>query len=62
VDNSADFIAAMENEAFDLILADYKLPSWNGIQALARGPARRGLKYVPAGFRYDWGAGSNRES
>src|SRR6266568_4830751 len=34
VDNSADFMAAIEKQAFDLILGDYKLPSWNGIQAL----------------------------
>ncbi len=34
VDNSADFIAAIETEPFNLILADYKLPTWNGIEAL----------------------------
>src|SRR5437667_8819118 len=34
VGNSADFMAALENQAFDLILGDYQLPTWNGIQAL----------------------------
>src|SRR5437868_12902414 len=34
VDNSADFIAAIAAEPFDLILADYRLPTWNGIEAL----------------------------
>jgi PAS domain S-box-containing protein len=33
--NYADFIAALENEAFDLILADYTLPTCNALQALA---------------------------
>ncbi len=32
--NWADFEAALANESFDLILADYLLPSCNGIQAL----------------------------
>src|ERR1035437_128394 len=34
VDNYADFIAALENNKFDLILADYSLPACNGLQAL----------------------------
>ncbi|MHC5672167.1 hybrid sensor histidine kinase/response regulator [Nostoc sp.] len=34
VETSADFLAALETEAFDLILADYALPSFDGISAL----------------------------
>ncbi len=34
VGNSADFMAALENQVFDLILGDYRLPTWDGIQAL----------------------------
>src|SRR5438309_8679470 len=41
VDNSADFIAAIAAEPFDLILADYKLPTWNGIEALRAARQKR---------------------
>ncbi len=34
VETSADFLAALEAETFDLILADYALPSFDGISAL----------------------------
>ncbi|MHC5727160.1 MAG: response regulator, partial [Nostoc sp.] len=34
VETRADFLAALETEAFDLILADYALPSFDGISAL----------------------------
>ena len=34
VGNYADFVAALEKEPFDIILADYTLPTCNGIQAL----------------------------
>ncbi len=34
VEIGADFLAALETEAFDLILADYALPSFDGISAL----------------------------
>jgi PAS domain S-box-containing protein len=34
VDNYANFIAALENNKFDLILGDYSLPACNGLQAL----------------------------
>ena len=34
VGNHADFTETMKKEAFDMILADYMLPSCNGIQAL----------------------------
>ncbi|MBE9107189.1 response regulator [Nostoc cf. edaphicum LEGE 07299] len=34
VETDADFVAALETETFDLILADYALPSFNGILAL----------------------------
>lgn len=33
-DNQADFIAALEKHTFDIILADYSLPTCSGIQAL----------------------------
>jgi two-component system cell cycle sensor histidine kinase/response regulator CckA len=32
--NYADFVAALRKQAFDIILADYNLPTCNGIQAL----------------------------
>jgi C4-dicarboxylate-specific signal transduction histidine kinase len=34
VDNRADFLAALEDRPFQIILADYQLPTWNGFQAL----------------------------
>ncbi len=34
VETDADFLAALETKAFDLILADYALPSFDGISAL----------------------------
>ncbi|MFS0513836.1 response regulator [Nostoc sp. UIC 10607] len=34
VETGADFLAALEKETFDLILADYALPSFDGISAL----------------------------
>ncbi|MHA1307615.1 MAG: PAS domain S-box protein [Candidatus Heimdallarchaeota archaeon] len=34
VDNQEDFIDAIENETYDLILADYSLPSFDGLSAL----------------------------
>ncbi|MEH1944693.1 MAG: response regulator [Nostoc sp.] len=34
VETGADFLAAVQAEAFDLILADYALPSFDGISAL----------------------------
>ncbi|MEH2372082.1 hybrid sensor histidine kinase/response regulator [Nostoc sp.] len=34
VETRADFLAALETKAFDLILADYALPSFDGISAL----------------------------
>ncbi|MCC5621798.1 response regulator [Nostoc sp. CHAB 5715] len=34
VETDADFLAALEAETFDLILADYALPSFDGISAL----------------------------
>jgi DNA-binding NtrC family response regulator len=35
VETRSDFIAALERSAFDIILADYKLPSFDGLSALA---------------------------
>src|ERR1700693_1516316 len=34
VENEADFVASLEQGAFDLIFADYTLPSFDGISAL----------------------------
>lgn len=34
VDNHPDFLSALEREPFDIVLADYSLPSCNGLQAL----------------------------
>jgi signal transduction histidine kinase len=34
VETRADFIAALEKDSFDIILADYKLPSFDGLSAL----------------------------
>src|SRR5262245_40941334 len=34
VDNRADFIKALDGNAFDLILADFTLPSFDGVTAL----------------------------
>src|ERR1035437_632140 len=41
VDNHAAFSAALEREAFDVILADYKLPTCDGIQALRTARQKR---------------------
>ncbi len=35
VETRTDFIAALEKDAFDIILADYRLPSFDGLSALA---------------------------
>ncbi len=35
VETRADFVAALDKGGFDLILADYKLPSFDGLSALA---------------------------
>jgi two-component system, cell cycle sensor histidine kinase and response regulator CckA len=34
VDNCADFITALDKDRFDVIIADYSLPAYNGLQAL----------------------------
>jgi signal transduction histidine kinase len=34
VDNRADFLASLERSTFDIILADYQLPTGNGLQLL----------------------------
>ena len=34
VETRADFLASLEQDGFDLILADYSLPSFDGISAL----------------------------
>jgi signal transduction histidine kinase len=41
VDSRADFLAALEQEGFDLILADYSLPSFDGMSALKIAVGRR---------------------
>jgi CheY-like chemotaxis protein len=35
VETEADFVAALERGKIDIILADYKLPSFDGLSALA---------------------------
>jgi phosphoserine phosphatase RsbU/P len=45
VSNYEDFISALEADAFDMILADYQLPTCNGIQALEA--AREKLPHTP---------------
>src|SRR4051794_41101716 len=34
VDNKKEFVTALEQHRFDLIIADYKLPAFDGMQAL----------------------------
>ena len=41
VDNYANFIAALENNKFDLILGDYSLPACNGFVEVGTPVARR---------------------
>src|SRR6516164_7912926 len=48
VDAEADFIAALEQGGFDLILADYSLPSFDGLSALKI--ARSGWPQLPLIF------------
>src|ERR1700688_1939417 len=45
VDTEADFIASLEQERVDVILADYSLPSFDGLTALKI--ARKGWPHVP---------------
>ncbi len=47
VETRADFLASMEHDGFDLILADYSLPSFDGISALKLAVDRRpGLPFI----------------
>jgi PAS domain S-box-containing protein len=48
VDTEADFIASLEQGGFDLILADYTLPSFDGLSALKI--ARQDVPQVPLIF------------
>jgi PAS domain S-box-containing protein len=41
IDNRDDFTAALEREQFDIILADYNLPTFDGLSALAIASAKR---------------------
>src|SRR5690348_2006508 len=41
VDTRERFLAALEDEKFDLILSDYTLPGFNGLEALALARAKR---------------------
>jgi PAS domain S-box-containing protein len=41
VETQADFLASLEHDGFDLILADYSLPSFDGISALKLAVDRR---------------------
>lgn len=45
VETRADFISALDRGGFDIILADYKLPSFDGLSALAL--ARKKMPEVP---------------
>lgn len=40
-DNREDFVAALEQEGLDLILSDYSMPHFNGLDALALAHERR---------------------
>jgi PAS domain S-box-containing protein len=47
VETRAEFLAALEDGGFDLILADYKLPSFDGLSALKLAlSARRDLPFI----------------
>ena len=47
VQTRAEFVAALENGGFDLILADYKLPAFDGLSALKLAQsARRDLPFI----------------
>src|SRR5260370_11866721 len=48
VETEADFIASLEQGGFDLILADYTLPSFDGLSALKIAQQRR--PHVPLIF------------
>jgi PAS domain S-box-containing protein len=48
VETEADFIASLEQGGFDLILADYTLPSFDGLSALKI--AQQGCPHVPLIF------------
>src|SRR4051812_46485588 len=41
VDTREAFVKALENEPFDIILSDFQLPAFNGLEALKETRARR---------------------
>lgn len=45
VDNERDFRAILQDEEFDVVLSDYRLPRWNGLQALEE--LRKSGKDIP---------------
>ena len=52
VETRADFINALEKEEYDLILADYTLPSFDGLSALAIARAKFPLPAFHFRHRY----------
>src|SRR5439155_24710298 len=48
VDKAVDFAAALKRDGFDLILADYRLPCFDGLSALAQ--ARKLCPEIPFVF------------
>ena len=59
VGDRASFKQQLEAERFDLIISDYHLPSFTGLEALAMAKKKLSADAVHPGFGHDWGAGGD---
>ena len=61
VESREGFTAALDKDRFDLIIADYFLPAYDGIRALKLAREKSPETPIPAGVRDHWRGGRHRE-